>query len=698
MKQLAYILCLLGGTMLPAGAIAAEQTDSVSPTVDLEEIVVKGERAWIEGNKAVFIPSKKEKNLANDPATLVDKMNIPTVYVENGMIKSLRGTNIPIFINGIEAEGIDLSTFWPKNAIRVEYIDHPTDPIYKGYTCVLNFVMQEYSFGGITKINADQTFPNNGDYDVASKLVYKDMTYSVKLRGQYSRNHSSHSTGEDNYNDIWYNGDFYENIKRQFNSNSFSRSEGADASFSARYLKQNKLVITHNAAFRWNRNPGSGTNYAESWSPNLFDSFNSYSWNNSRGVSPQFSGTYAVQLTPTSYMSVGWSYAYSHNNNHSGSQTGELDPILNAYKENTHAGSINALYTAMFGKVFFNFTANSQMNWYNTLYSGSVNTDYRQWRGQTNLSTSVGYKISPQSSISFTPAAVISYWHSGNNERHTEVQPSADLSYGWSPSRKFSLNTSLYYANFTPGASESTDLLIRQNELQWLQGSSNLKNTEWWSFHLSGTWLTTDFLRLSASGSYARHFNNTYLKYTAASPELGGVISTYANGSPYDWLDLQIIAHLSLFNNRLNITLNPVYQWFKYRGEYACTFNQLRMRNYATFTLGNFEFNLTYNTSQKGKDNNGRDYSWYSGTWNFGVTYGQGDIYCNLSINNIFNRYSKTESWMMPGVFESCTDNFNIGRNISVSLTYTFDYGKKVNRSIDISGPQTIKSGALTGD
>ena len=38
------------------------------------------------------------------------------------------------------------------------------------------------------------------------------------------------------------------------------------------------------------------------------------------------------------------------------------------------------------------------------------------------------------------------------------------------------------------------------------------------------------------------------------------------------------------------------------------------------------------------------------------------------------------------------------GRAFTVNLTYTFGYGKKVDRSIDISGPSDAKTSVLHGE
>ena len=57
----------------------------------LKELVVTGENAWFEGNKAVFVPRKNEKNLAIDAVSLIDNMGTPLLYVKENQIMSRTG-------------------------------------------------------------------------------------------------------------------------------------------------------------------------------------------------------------------------------------------------------------------------------------------------------------------------------------------------------------------------------------------------------------------------------------------------------------------------------------------------------------------------------------------------------------------------------------------------------------------------------
>lgn len=166
-------------------------SDDTIPVNKLEEVVIQAERGWIEKGVINVIPTKNEKKLSTSPATLIKAMHLPFLEEKDGIIVTPGGETAVVFINGIRAEGIDIATFWPKEVKRVECIPNPTDPRYEGVRYAVNFIMPEYEAGGVTKVSLFQRVPNNGFYELSSKLVYKKMTYGAMLRGRYERDHRS---------------------------------------------------------------------------------------------------------------------------------------------------------------------------------------------------------------------------------------------------------------------------------------------------------------------------------------------------------------------------------------------------------------------------------------------------------------------------------------------------------------------------
>lgn len=177
------------------------EVDSVKMK-ELPVLSVKGENVWFEKGKAVFVPSRQDKNLSKNMTDLIEMMQTGVLYVEGGMIKA-GGNKANIYINGVPVDNMDQATFWAKNALRVEYYPVSDDPRFGGKNNIVNFIMKEYKTGGLTRLDGSQTFPNTGSYTASSKLVYKDMTYNGMVRAGYNRDHSICTIGTENYLDVW---------------------------------------------------------------------------------------------------------------------------------------------------------------------------------------------------------------------------------------------------------------------------------------------------------------------------------------------------------------------------------------------------------------------------------------------------------------------------------------------------------------
>jgi len=694
MKKTHLCLILAASCSAPAASAQSESTDSTHNVTNLEEVVVVGERAWIEGDKAVFIPSKREKNLAKDPVSLVDRMQIPTVIVDRGQIKSLSGQGVSIFINGEPAEQVDISTFWPKQTIRVEYMENPTDPKYRGATAVLNFVMPEYEVGGVTKLQAEQEIPDPGSYTAASKLVYRRMTYGVNFDGYYARNGSLDSEGEENFKGVWYDNKFYDNINHSFNSNTRNYQDKISTSFMARY-SSDKWLVTHNAALLWDRNPGSGTQSADLWTPALFNSTSSRTESTGHTLSPQLFGRYAYQLTPRSYAAVNWQYSYAHNNRNTEYQNGD-DFIYNATKENVHTGQINFNYANGLTQKFYLAAAlTSQMRWFSTRYIGSADQLSRQHRGFTEASVRLVYSFNQQCMVALTPGVTINYWGTNTSESEVEVRPTARAYFYWSPSRKFNMNVSLDYYTHTPDASIASDVVVQQSNLVWVTGNPALSNFSTWNPSMYLTWLPAQPLQISLVANYSRTYNTFITINSAAHRSMGGIIKTYANAEPEDNYGLDLMLNFRFPGDHVRVQLQPTWRGQQFRGEYQGFIGWFRMRGVASYELGNCALAIGYGGPEKYSHNAGMNVGWHADKWFASFTYGNGNLYLDARVDNIFHTKAKSWDKTQSAVYDSFIRSSNIGRYFTVSVAYTFDYGKKIDRNFDIQGPDEVKSGAI---
>lgn len=691
-------LIIVMAILLPLGLYAQERTDSAADgqkITNLKEVVVQSERAWIEGNKAVFIPSKHERNLSNSPASLIEQMNIPVVRVDRGKVTSMSGQDVTYFINGTRADETDISTFWPKDAKRVEYIENPTDPRFEGCRYVINFVMTEYQTGGITKIDVDQTFPNSGTYDLSSKLVYKEMTYGLGLKGGYDRDHRNDYERSEIFRDVWYQGQLYDEIENADCGNSWNRSDDMSAGFNARWLRGDTR-ITHNVSLNWRRNPESGTYASSNWNPTLFDSEIARSLSNSRTLSPKVTGNYRFKLSRKWSVNAGFSYAYAHNNSFTSYQQIPNDVIENSVRENSHSMSVGIVPQFNINKQMqLYLKAQTSMSWYEIEYSGSADAHQKQREGTTDVSATFSWQATPTFSFYLGPGVKMSYWDMGNSKSQTHITPYGNAGLYWAPTRKIMLNAFVQYFNNSPLTSQMADLMLRQTDLIWLHGNPNLKNASSWMNGVYTNWMVCSWFNIGASVGYTLDHNPLILSYTTAPVDMGGIIRRYINGGNEHTASANIFVNFRLFDNRLDVNLQPVYLYSRTMGEYARSLAWWRLRGSVSYRIGDFRISAYYSTPQKFMSAGGMSTGWYDHDYNISLRWGNGNWYVRAELTDFLSKRNKKWDKVDAACYSYVNNVRGAGIRCSINVTYTFGYGKKVDDSIDVDTSGSSSSGVL---
>lgn len=668
--------------------------DSI-PTHQLNEVIVLGDRGWIENGIICYIPTKTEKKLSNSPATLIKSMHLPFLKEKDGSIVSMAGEILPIFINGIKADNIDLATFWPNEVKRVEYIENPTDPSYGGVHIAVNFVMTHYEVGGISKINLFQKIPNNGYYTGSSKIEYKKMTYGILFSGDYYRDHRSDMSGETIYKDIFYNNEPYEVLNRYEDNHSFNREESIRLALNTRYLTDNKR-ITHTIALKWNQNPGSGSNGYNIWSENIFGSSSSFNSYESKNISPQILGNYYFILSNKWYLSGLWSYSYTRNENLSFNQIGLANIIYNSNYENVNSCKFIVQPSFVLSDNWsFQLKTECHLDWFSTHYRGSANTEQNQYRQELLSSCKINWIPTRFIRMYLEPGISTSLWQIGDISQH-EIIPTVNASIDWNPSRKFSFNGTLSFFMRPISASESNPVLIRSSELLWVLGNPYLKNLTSWDTYIQNTYLTTNWFSVSFGFGYVKTYNNIIPNYTPASTELGGLIKKTVNTRPVDNIRANLEFRGSFFDDNLSIGISPQGYYSYVRGDYKNQFKYFTISGSIDYTLKNCRLSLWYEGPYKDLSMAGMEESWKQDNWNASITYGNNNLYLDLRIEDIFN--NKRKSWIhfSSPHYISKYHYSETGRSISINLTYTFGYGKKVDPYIDIKGPDSTKTSILS--
>lgn len=661
--------------------------------IQLQEVEVSGERSWISNDGTLnYIPSKGEKRLSNSPASLIESMHTPILRSNGETIETNAGEPLTIFINGERATDIDIATFWPNEVMTVQYMENPKDPSFEGERHVVNFITRKYSAGGVCRTNASQKIPNGGYYTSSAKVAYRKMTFGAMFQGIYSRDHRVSTTGETSYNNLFYNNSHYDEIHQYENSRSYERHDIINSAINARYTGDS-FHSTHTLTLSWLRYPGSGSTSTDIWTDNLFKSNRSFSENRSRTISPQVSGKYYKHFSDKWHLDWSWNYIYADRSAYSESQTGESALISNGSKERINTLKLNlAPWFILSKKIFFQMNTRTRLDWFSTDYSGSADIRQRQRRNQSSAGISVGWTPVNNFWLSVQPGIGMDRWDIGDIHENA-IYPTAYAQISWTMSRKASIWATLQFKSTPPSASESNPVLLRNSELLWTEGNPYLRQRSDWDAYLSANYLASDNLSFSLNIGYDRSENSFIYSYEQAFPELGGLIRRNMNSVPSQGIRVHLPVSWTLMNRKISFRVTPRWRHSHIvGGEYGCRFNHFSVSASADYTHGFCRFGLSYDSPYKDLLSAGMEKTRTDGYFNFNFTYGTGNLHVSADIENLFHDKAKKWRQFSSEHFNTTKTTLTTGRAIKLSLTYTFGFGRKTDKGIDISGPETVIS------
>ena len=167
--------------LTPLFAVAQTESPDSIKTQNLGEIVVEAQMQRTGTTSTTYTPSGKQKNAAHNAISLLQVMAIPQLRIDpiEKTVSDNFGGEVSIFINYMQASKEEMEGLRTADVRKVEYLEFPSDPRFRGQQKVVNIVVHEYSYGGYTKLSANENFllGLSSQTNVFSKFSYKKMTY-----------------------------------------------------------------------------------------------------------------------------------------------------------------------------------------------------------------------------------------------------------------------------------------------------------------------------------------------------------------------------------------------------------------------------------------------------------------------------------------------------------------------------------------
>ncbi len=667
--------------------------------IALKEIKIQGDNALLYSDKSVYLPSSKQKNASNDATDLLRHMAIPQIVVNpiDGEVTSNNGKSIPIYINNMEASKEELQGLNVKDVRKVEYIEFPTDPRFHGAERVINFVVQEYAYGGYTKISTTDDFliGFSNKSSLYSKFSLKKWTFDLYIASNNKNNHHSGQSVDAYYS-------LKDDVAKDYE---VWRSESVDGS----HFKQDQSPITFRSTLNTDKLQVRNTiGYTHS----------NVNANDQRGtlkITPSISTDYSYSLenpvvsNTCAYdgmlywmlnndlsINITPKFSYTHSNDRYAYRTSlqDEDIIRNAREDAywyrvdaTLSKKINKSNTIDFGvnggELINKLTYCGTNNYYDTFHLGfaAALMSYTYRNQKISLNTRAG--------VCHEPVRI-------NSIKDHDTYPFAGINFTYTPNYKNSLSSYIEFSTSTPTISTRVSDVLKQNEFLYISGNPGIKSSRMFGAYLSYMWIPSRHLSLSAYGSFMETFNRSVVTF---EPYDGGrsLIRSYINNGNSSASSIGVSANWKILADKLQIYANAKQSLHYTTGIYARKISPFSINLQATYYLGSFYFQGYYQSPQKVL------YSQSPETYRLrnyhNISIGWSDAHWNLRLtaSNFFNKgWVDAVENLDTRFYSSHTviQGIDTHTKIRISATYIFNYGKKTNVGNEV-GEQSGAASAI---
>jgi hypothetical protein len=672
--------------LLLSSNVAYAQTESPDTVAqELDEVVVEAKREHTTATITTYIPVSQVKESSQDAVDMLQRMAIPQITI-NPITKAVTtpsGDEVTLFINYLAASSEDIVGLRTADVKRVEYLDYPSDPRFRGKEHVVNIIVQKYVYGGYTKLTDAQFFmggySNQGS--VYSKFAYRKMTYDLYVGSDYvNTKHvgSSESsifrlpekTVERNMDML--SSDFsYLSLPVTFRASyntdktQIVNSIGYKFFDKGKYNKSGMLTITPDDA---------GLNYTyESESPEITRTL---TWDGQYYFA--LPSKWSVNIVPTFY--------YGHNNSYSKYDATDGTNITNDAKEDVYytrfdadiardINDHNTLKLNLLGGSIINHVTYMGTSPYYTKFSNSY------------MSASAVYTFKSDKLNVNADGGVIKEFLRTNGLKYDDIYPFAHVSLAFSLNPKNRVNMWFQYATNSPGSDERSPNVIQSNEFLYQTGNPYLSNSRHITLSLNYLFLPNNKFTVSAYAKYFGLYNRAVNIYSVNPDNESSLIKGYENNGDYNYAEVGANFIARLLNSNLIMQVVPAFKHFNSSGYFDKSYNQFKLTAYCAYYLGNFNFSGYYSTREHAMDFTTGVFSSYHSYYQLQVGWSKRNWNLSLAAMNFGRyKYDATKNEVKTPLYSntSIVYNGNYHANIMLSATYTFSYGKKVQQGDEI--------------
>lgn len=668
-------------------------------SINLSNLTVHEKSATAQSDRTLYMPSIRQKNAAQNIVDLLRFMAIPQINVNiiNNSVTDNAGLAVSLYINGLPASQQDIDGIPTADVRRVEYLEAPSDPRFQGDTRVLNFIVQEYVYGGYTKASLSENFfaGLTSNASVFSKFNYGKMSYDLYVAANNTESkHIGNSMTEDYF--IKGNDGKTNHIIREelIESSNYKRNQ-YPITFRATYNTE-KTQIRNTIGFT----PDDVPVYDINGNVNIIDAdklVSKYKRSNpTRKNTLSYSGLFNFSL-PNNY-SIDFTpiFNFTHTNDRLSYNTAANQSITRNANENAYFYRLKANGRKRFGahhSVLFGLDCGESRN--SLTYSGS--SQYSDVFSNSFVTGRLGYNYNG-SKFSMNADLGLSWEYSDiNGKTLNTVYPFTHIMLQYSPNQKNYFSGYFQVASDSPTISDKASDILQDNEFLYITGNPAVKNARLATANIVYTWLANNIFKTSVFGVYYGAFDRLITVY---SPYNNGsaIIRNYINDGNYSGGALGISLNFTLFKGKLQLRTRPIQNFYKSTGSYHCSYNPFLFTAEATLYLGKFYLMANYTSPERELQDKTNAIYCKPSFYLVGAGWSHKNWKIRFTANNLFKTgWIVTKSSVSSPYYSSDVTEYGAKYHqyVNASISYTINYGKKVQQGNEIGEQGGAASGIL---
>ena len=585
---------------LAIAAIAQTETPDSIKTQHLDEVVVEAQMQRTSPTSITYIPTGKQKNASQNAVDLLRQMAMSQIQINpvSEAVTDNAGGEVAIFINFLEASKEEMEGLRTPDVKKVEYLEFPTDPRFRGAQRVINIIVQEYAYGGYTKLTTNENFlvGFSSRNNIFSKFSYKKMTYDLYVGANNWNNHNIGNNVKGIYSLKDADGKDYQLTRTETLDGSHYKQNQYPLTFRATYSSE-KIQIRNTVGFTHLSVPVYDQRGNLSYHPGSEQNYTFNRSNPNRNNSLAYQGSFFFSLPNQFSIDISPRFNYMHSNDYLTYSTSTTPEIVRNARENAYNYRVDAYlqkrigqkHTAMLG-------VNGGDNINRLRYSGT-NSYYDRFHNAFAAGM-LCYNFQTQKISLYADAGVCWEGSDINGEKYNDTYPFTHINLRFSPNSKNAFSAYFQYATNSPGINQKASDILQENEYMYITGNPLLKNSRHVTLNVAYTWMPTNAFGMSAFSNFLEYFDRQIIIY---EPYNNGqaLIRNYHNSGNYIKEEIGLAANWKLLGGKLQLYASPKQSFYKSTGIYNKSYNPFTITAQATYYLNSFYFQAYYQSPGK---------------------------------------------------------------------------------------------------